>query len=358
MNVDKVDIPDTNYTVGRQGKKIKYVVLHWIVGTLSTADATFKNPSRKASAHYGVEGNKVHQYVEEKDTAWHAGNWEMNLESIGIEHSGGELVNGTRRKPSEQTHKTSAELVRGICLRYNIPIDREHIIKHNEVSATQCPGSLDIDYIIKLAQGGSDKPITPDERLPESWISRNEPKLAIEREYINKTDAYVDQIGKFTTQLDEALEDVKKLENTIKVKDDQIEEYKQNIEDLRKDIENKDGRITSLLKNIDIAESKIDELEDKIAKIESYEPTEGTNLPEGEPSTNLQPTMDKIQLSDVAKKHLKVIGYLALSGLLAYGLASLSGRPEAIYLTPVINYILYTIKQELSKEGVVQALRK
>ena len=65
----------------------------------------------------------------------------------------------------------------------------------------------------------------------------------------------------------------------------------------------------------------------------------------------------KIVLSDVLKKHLKIIGYLAVSAALAYVLSLLVNKPEAVYLAPVINYVLYAIEKELKNEGVVKALK-
>ena len=155
MDIKQVPAHTNNYGKGRERHQIKYIIAHWIVGTLASADATFQSPTRKASAHYGREGTTVHQYVDEKDTAWHASNLKINRESIGIEHSGGEkLYKGLidRRKPSAQTHKTSAFLVADICKRYNIVCSRDNIFPHNKFSNTQCPGSLDIDLIIKMAK--------------------------------------------------------------------------------------------------------------------------------------------------------------------------------------------------------------
>lgn len=65
----------------------------------------------------------------------------------------------------------------------------------------------------------------------------------------------------------------------------------------------------------------------------------------------------KITLSDVNKKHLKIVGYLAVSSGLAYLLSILVNKPEAIYLTPVINYVLYFIAEELKKEGYIQVIK-
>ena len=42
---------------------------------------------------------EIYQSVAEGDTAWHAGDWDMNCRSIGIEIiSAGEFGNGTERK--------------------------------------------------------------------------------------------------------------------------------------------------------------------------------------------------------------------------------------------------------------------
>ena len=169
-----------NYTQGRQNTKIQTIVIHWIVGRLSAADAVFANPSADASAHYGIGGNTTHQYVQEQDTAWHAGNWDMNLRSIGIEHEGGPDL-----PISEDTYKTSAKLVADIASRYNIPLDREHVIQHKEVRPTQCPGTLDVDKLISMAKGNVDQhALNLTKMLGADYIRDNqkdlfEPKLDI-----------------------------------------------------------------------------------------------------------------------------------------------------------------------------------
>jgi len=147
MTIKWVGAHPNNYN-SRYNNKIDKVILHWIVGTLESADATFNNPSRLASAHYGVGGTRIHQYVKEEDCAWHAGNLLVNRQSIGIECEGGPDL-----PISEDTYRTCAWLVRDICNRYQIPLSRTHIKGHKEVSdkPTQCPGTLDIDRIISLA---------------------------------------------------------------------------------------------------------------------------------------------------------------------------------------------------------------
>lgn len=175
MNIIWKGAHPNNYGINRGGKTINKVVMHWIVGTLSSADATFLSSSRKASAHYGVGPTEVHQYVNEKDTAWHASSISINQESIGIEHEGGHFVNGVRLKPVEATLKNSAELLASVCKRYNIPLDRDHIKLHKEVrppsqGTTECPGTLDVDRIILLAKGVMAPPqdvITDQTKIPQ-----------------------------------------------------------------------------------------------------------------------------------------------------------------------------------------------
>lgn len=144
----ELDIAIGNFDTSR--KTIDRVLIHTMVGTWKSAAARFANPASKVSAHYGVkkDGGIIH-WLEETYTGYHAGDYSMNQRSIGIEHEDGGDYNGVR---PDTLYITSSKLVRDICKYYNIPIDRQHIIKHSEVVATGCPDALDIDRIIKGAQ--------------------------------------------------------------------------------------------------------------------------------------------------------------------------------------------------------------
>ena len=75
--------------------------------------------------------------VRDRNIAWHAGNWDINTRSIGIEHEA--FVND----PSWYTgamYAASAKLVRHLAQKYEIPLDRQHIIGHNEVPGCPNPG--------------------------------------------------------------------------------------------------------------------------------------------------------------------------------------------------------------------------
>ena len=143
----ELEVATGNYDTSRV--TIDRIVIHTMVGTWQAAAARFDNQTSKVSAHYGVklDGGLVH-WLEEYNTAYHAGNYAMNQRSIGIEHEDGGDYNGVR---PDVLYTTSANLVRDICKFYNIPIDRQHILKHSEVIATGCPDALDIDRIVREA---------------------------------------------------------------------------------------------------------------------------------------------------------------------------------------------------------------
>jgi hypothetical protein len=131
----------SNYTVANRESdyNINYVVIHVTQGSYSGAISWFQNPSAGVSAHYTVRSSdgQVTQSVRDKDIAWHAGNWTYNTQSIGIEHEG---YVSTCSWFTDAMYRSSAALTRHLALKYNIPMDRTHIIGHNQV-----PGATHTD---------------------------------------------------------------------------------------------------------------------------------------------------------------------------------------------------------------------
>ncbi len=165
--MDILDIPSPNFSAGRKGCRPEAIVIHIMEGTLSGTDSWFKNRQSRVSAHYGIGVHgEVHRYVQEADTAWHAGRveaptWTLikpaeegryvnpNYYTIGIEHEG----NGNSEW-TDAMYKASAELVAAISRKWSVPIDRSHIIGHREIYALKtCPGSkADLGKIIEMAK--------------------------------------------------------------------------------------------------------------------------------------------------------------------------------------------------------------
>lgn len=128
----------SNYTDSSRSS-VDRVVIHTMEGSYSGSISWFQNSSASASAHYMVRSSdgEITQMVDEEDTAWHAGHWDTNSRSIGIEHEG--YISDPGTWYTEAMMAASAQLTRDICDRYGIPIDRSHIIGHNEVPGCSNP---------------------------------------------------------------------------------------------------------------------------------------------------------------------------------------------------------------------------
>jgi N-acetylmuramoyl-L-alanine amidase len=147
-----------NYSPSRQWNGTAYhvrlIVIHTEDGFESGTDTWFANGNSHVSAHYSLAlSGETHQHVAEGDTAWHAGNWLVNLQSIGIEFEDNANPQGVERTDAQ--YQAGAQLIADLCQRYNIPCNRQTIIKHNEIpNAThpECPGNENVDELVRRAQ--------------------------------------------------------------------------------------------------------------------------------------------------------------------------------------------------------------
>jgi N-acetyl-anhydromuramyl-L-alanine amidase AmpD len=134
---ESVPASTSNYTVSNRPSSypIDYVIIHVTQETYADTVKIFQNPAKQVSIHYLVRSADGHiaQCVREKNVAWHAGNWDYNTRSIGIEHE------GWVDRPeyfTDAMYEKSAALTASVCARYGIPMDREHILGHVEVPGT------------------------------------------------------------------------------------------------------------------------------------------------------------------------------------------------------------------------------
>ena len=172
MNIIRKPCAQENFRDGRQGHGIEAVVIHIVDGGIAGCDATFASSSLtlRRSAHYCVaKSGAIHQYVDEEDTAFHAGRVQdatakivlskpvgngkflnPNLYTIGIEHEG-----RATDEWSDSFYQTSATLLADISDRYPVlnNLDRDNVIMHREIfSGKSCPGfKADVNKLIKLA---------------------------------------------------------------------------------------------------------------------------------------------------------------------------------------------------------------
>ena len=130
-----------NFTQGRT-KEIDRIVLHYTAGDGDTAENNgkyFAGGGRNASAHYFVDEKGVVQSVADGDTAWHAGNWEMNCRSIGVEMCSKKDGAGNYYIPAA-TVKNAQTLVKHLMAKHSIDIDG--VIRHYDVTGKACPAPM------------------------------------------------------------------------------------------------------------------------------------------------------------------------------------------------------------------------
>ena len=135
-------IMNKHYTKGRNGRRIDKVIIHHNAGNLSIRGCYDVWQSRPASAHYQVQSDgRIGQLVWDRDTAWHAGNWNANTTLIGIEHAD---VSSSPWKVSEACLEAGAHLVAAICRYYKLgrPQWGKNVFGHKNFSSTECPASL------------------------------------------------------------------------------------------------------------------------------------------------------------------------------------------------------------------------
>lgn len=130
----------SNFTVADRNHDypVDMIVIHDIEGSASSAIKAFQDPSRHGSAHYVISyAGHLWQMVLEKDVAWHAGNWDYNTRSIGIEHEGYAWTPGLY---TAAEYIASAKVAASICSRWGVPLDRAHVIGHSQVPDPFHPG--------------------------------------------------------------------------------------------------------------------------------------------------------------------------------------------------------------------------
>lgn len=157
-----------NYSVGREGTNIDMIVLHKEQGTHAQdwfAAHQDDDENKRVSAHCAIEHDgTIYRCIDDGDTAWHAGKWDVNLRSLGVEHAGYAEQNDV----TPEQYEASAQLVAYWAQTYGIPLrhvgggtqgswtGEPGIIYHYEVPHPNnhyCPGhTLDMQHIIARAQ--------------------------------------------------------------------------------------------------------------------------------------------------------------------------------------------------------------
>jgi N-acetyl-anhydromuramyl-L-alanine amidase AmpD len=137
---DTAGRPSRMVTPGGQpaSMNIKYIIIHDTEGSYSSAISTFQDPASYVSANYVIRSSDgaVTEMVRPANVSWGAGNWYVNMHAINIENEG--FAAQGRTWYTQAMYKANAALVRYLAATYGIPLDRQHILGHEDV-----PGPTD-----------------------------------------------------------------------------------------------------------------------------------------------------------------------------------------------------------------------
>jgi N-acetyl-anhydromuramyl-L-alanine amidase AmpD len=122
------------------GLDVRYITLHTTDETYDGTLDLFRDPTYAAGAHYVVrsEDGQVTQMTPTKDIAWDSANRSFYQHSIGIEQEAWATHGASWF--SEDLYRSTAQLVRYLAAKYDIPLDRAHILGHDNVPGGTASG--------------------------------------------------------------------------------------------------------------------------------------------------------------------------------------------------------------------------
>jgi hypothetical protein len=133
--------PSPNYTAN--GISQLFSVVHTTEGSFAGALSWLKNPASIASSHYIIRSSDgyIVQLVREHDRAWHARCWNSNM--LGVEH---EAFVANPAYYTEAMYQSSAALYKHFATKFNISINRNRIISHQEWQNTNWKNWMASNY--------------------------------------------------------------------------------------------------------------------------------------------------------------------------------------------------------------------
>lgn len=116
---------------GADGPSLDYILIHDTETAYQPTVNLVQDPTYLAW-NYTLRSADGHvaNHLDPADIGWHAGNWFLNMHSIGIEHEGWA---GTGTWYTEAMYRSSAALVRHLAEEHDIPLDRAHVLGHDQV---------------------------------------------------------------------------------------------------------------------------------------------------------------------------------------------------------------------------------
>lgn len=162
--IEFVQIPQSNFQVGRNGMTPDAIAIHIADGGKSSVISTFTDPFAQKSSHFLVcRDGSIVQFVSTANASFCTGNvdnpinelvlarWPQsnpNDWTISIEHEGFGIsdISGLQ-------YPATAILCKFLSQKWGVPLDRTHIFGHKEAySKKACPGLVNVEKIIQKAR--------------------------------------------------------------------------------------------------------------------------------------------------------------------------------------------------------------
>lgn len=209
MLIDESRTAD-KYTSGSaagRGTPTEILIHHWGVDgqTHEGIVEFFERKSTGTSAHFVVSAGRIHCIVSPQDVAWHAGDWSVNLRSIGIE---------CRPEATDADYAAVAWLIAHLRETYGpMPLR-----PHNKYASTACPGRYDLARLDAEARNSTTTaPLSNNlERITEGFLmalsetDQQEILLNI-RKLVKFNDGELSRDKADTTKIDEVVANVRKI---------------------------------------------------------------------------------------------------------------------------------------------------
>ena len=130
-----------NFSSPSQRTATNLIVVHHMAGILTPTQCNNALKGRGGSIHYAIGNDgSIGWGIDEREVAWHAGNWPINQRSIGIETSNSSL--GGDWPVSDAAYNSLVKLVADIAKRNNMGtlVFQKNIGYHGLYASTACPG--------------------------------------------------------------------------------------------------------------------------------------------------------------------------------------------------------------------------
>lgn len=158
-----IQTPSKNFYNGRFGYKPELIVIHctdgYFPGDLNWLRGDSNPPV--SSSYFISPASGIYQLVDDANGAWHAGRVLNPTAKLLKKNAAGVVINPnyyslgievSLKPPALVTPgqwDSLKKLVRELCARHGIPVDRDHIIGHKEIfSGKTCPGTINVDQLV------------------------------------------------------------------------------------------------------------------------------------------------------------------------------------------------------------------